>query len=275
MVVEISGETLEFLGWDKLSWVNKQFIDDDLCFVQDITIETPDYDISFDLDNSQSDMTEDMRTAHLAVYAKDSKGATLDTFGRWVVTDKDGYTWYISATDLLVYSGSTQMDISKEVGYYGKNKMGTSVRCRTGYIECENYKIEVTPDLVRIIYNSGKEETIERYSTAVFRKFYLTLLYTSIIDSYEISAEEEAALLNDSKAWLMTITINVDDSSIAGEAATKRTDVYQFYRLSSRKAYVTINGEGGFYVLTSRLEKIISDAQKLMALEQIDPQTKS
>ena len=275
MIVEISGETFEFLGWDNLSWVNKQFIDDDICFVQDITIETPDYQISFDLDNSQSDMTEDMRTAHLAVSAQDSKGATLDTFGRLVVTDKSGYTWYISATDLLVYQGSTQMDISKEVGYYALNKMGANVRCRTGYIECANYDIEVTPDLVRILYNSGKEEVLERYSTSVFRKFYQTLLFASLVDSYEMSDEDEAALLNDPNAWLMTITINVDDSSVAGDSATQKTDVYKFYRLSSRKAYITINGEGGFYVLTSRLEKIISDAQKFMALEMIDPQTKS
>ena len=167
------------------------------------------------------------------------------------------------------------MDMSKEVGYYGKNKMGDNVRCRTGYIECADYKVEVSPDLVRIVYNSGKEEVLERYGTAIFRKFYQTLLFTSIVDSYELSAEEEEALLNDPEAWLMTITITVDDSAIAGDHATKRTDVYKFYRLSSRKAYVTINGEGGFYVMTSRLDKIISDAQKFMALQQIDPQTKS
>lgn len=276
MIVEISGETLDFLGWDTLSWINKQFIDDDICFVQDITIETPNYDVSFDLDNSQSDMTEDMRTANLSVNAKDSKGATMDTFGRWVETDKYGYTWYISAKDLQVYRGSVEMDISKEVGYYGKNKMGDSVRCRTGYIECADYKIEVSPDFVRKVYNDGKEEVWERYGTAIFRDFYETLLFTSIVDSYELSSEEKEALFNDPDAWLMTITINVDDSAIAGDNATKRTDVYKFYRLSSRKAYVTINdGEVGFYVMSSRLDKIISDAQKFMALEQIDPQTKT
>ena len=38
---------------------------------------------------------------------------------------------------------------------------------------------------------------------------------------------------------------------------------------------ITINGEGGFYVMTSRLEKIVSDAKKCIALQKIDPQTKS
>lgn len=275
MIIEIEGDTLSFMEWDKLSWINKQFIDEDIAFVQDIKIETPDYDVFFDLDNSQSDMTEDKKTTNLAVHGEDSTGATMDTFGRLVVTDKSGYTWYIGSTDLLVYRGSTQMDISKEHGYYGKNQMGHSARCMTEYIECADYKIEVTPDVVRIIYNSGKEESLVRYSTSIFRKFYETLLFTSVVDSYELSEEDREALLNDPDAWLMTITINVDDTMLAGKDGTKRTDVYRFYRLSSRKAYITINGEGGFYVMTSRLEKIVSDAKKCIALQKIDPQTKS
>ncbi len=276
MILEVEGSTLAFLEWDRLSWISKQFMDDDLCFVQDITIESPEYNASFEMDNSQSDMTADMRTGSLSILGEDSLGNLLKTFGRLVVTDKSGYTWHITATGLEVYQGETKMDISKSVGYYANNKMGAQARCRTGYIECADYRVEVNADTVRVIYNSGKEETMVRYSTNLFREFYKTLLYTAIMDSYEMTPEEETALLNDPDAWLMTITIRVDDSASAGaENATSRTDVYKFYRISSRKAYITINGEGGFYVLTSRLEKILSDAQKFFALEEIDSMTKS
>ena len=223
-------------------------------------------------------MTSDMRTAALAILGKDSLGNQLQTLGRLTVTDKNGYTWYITATGLEVYRGEKQMDIAKDVGYYAYNVMGAQAKCRTGYIECADYRVEVTADTVRVIYNDGTtpDTVFARYSTNLFRQFYQTLLFTAIVDSYEMTEAEEAALLNDPDAWLMTITINVDDSSSAGaDNATKRTDVYSFYRISSRKAYVTINGEGGFYVMTSRLEKILADADRFMNLELIDPMTKS
>ena len=46
--------------------------------------------------------------------------------------------------------------------------------------------------------------------------------------------------------------------------------VYRFYELTSRKAYITINGNGGFYVLRNRVAKFVSDAQRFFALEMID-----
>ena len=41
-----------------------------------------------------------------------------------------------------------------------------------------------------------------------------------------------------------------------------------------KKAYITINGNGNFYVLTNRVQKFISDAQRFFALEPIDPSAK-
>ena len=52
-------------------------------------------------------------------------------------------------------------------------------------------------------------------------------------------------------------------------------DVYKFYRISSRKAYITVNGNGGFYVYSSRVEKFITDAQRFFNKEIIDPTAKT
>lgn len=273
MIIEIEGSSLAFLEWERLSWISTHLVDTDICFVEDITIETPDYNAFFDLDNSLSDYSADMRTAHLMVNASDSLGHSFKTFGRLVVTDKNGYTWYITTTGLEVYSGSEKMQVSSDVLYYAYNLLDDQAKCRTGYIECADYRVEVNADSIRILYNSGKVETMVRYSTTLFRDFYETLIYTSISDSYELSAEEEAALINDPDAWLMTITLNADDEESV-ENSTSITKVIKFYRVSGRKAYVTINGEGGFYVLTSRLEKIVSDAQKFMEMQPIDPMAK-
>lgn len=166
------------------------------------------------------------------------------------------------------------MEIAPEVSYYEYNSLGTKVRCRTGYINCQNYRVEVNPDTVRVLYNSGKVETFIRYSTDHFRNFYRTLLFTSITDSYEMSKEQEAALLADPNALLMTLTITASDEKFSENGSTK-TEVYRFYKISARKAYLTINGGGGFYVVTDRIEKIVADAQRFFALEPIDPFAKT
>ena len=48
-----------------------------------------------------------------------------------------------------------------------------------------------------------------------------------------------------------------------------REKTYRFYSLTSRKAYITINGNGGFYVQADRMERIISDVQKFFANQKI------
>ena len=273
MIIEIEGSSLTFLEWERLSWISTHLVDTDICFVEDITIETPDYNAYFDFDNSLSDYSADMRTAHLMVNTTDSLGHAFTTFGRLVVTDKYGYTWYITTTGLEVYSGSEKLQVASDVLYYANNILDNQAKCRTGYIECADYRVEVNADSVRILYNSGKIETLVRYSTTLFRDFYETLIFTSISDSYVLTPEKEAELINNPNAWLMTITLNADDEESVANS-TSITKVIKFYRISARKAYVTINGEGGFYVLTSRLEKIVSDAKKFMEMQPIDPTSK-
>ena len=47
--------------------------------------------------------------------------------------------------------------------------------------------------------------------------------------------------------------------------------VYRFYKLSAaRKAFITLNGGGEFYVQKQRLDKFVTDFQKFFNLEEID-----
>ena len=79
--------------------------------------------------------------------------------------------------------------------------------------------------------------------------------------NYAEHAAELHEQLNDSGKLLLTMTIKTTE----GEEK-----VYRFYELTSRKAYITINGNGGFYVLRNRVAKFVSDAQRFFALEMID-----
>ena len=142
--------------------------------------------------------------------------------------------------------------------------MKTQVRVFDGYIPAaDGSRVYVDANQVRVV--SDTETVYVRYDTNLFRKFYQTLLYASISDSYEMSAEDEAALIADESKLLLTMTVLNSE----GEET-----VYKFYRLTSRKAYITINGNGGFYVISDRVEKIVSDCQKFFAGELIDATSK-
>jgi hypothetical protein len=84
--------------------------------------------------------------------------------------------------------------------------------------------------------------------------------------SYNLSEEDEAALLADPTKHMLTITM----TDIEGTET-----VYKFSTLTSQKAYITVNGNGGFYVVPSRVKKFISDTQKFFNFELVDPSAKN
>ena len=91
--------------------------------------------------------------------------------------------------------------------------------------------------------------------------------YATIIDDYPM--DDEASLIGNPENWVASITITTKDSN-----GKTDTNVYRFYRISAHKAYITINGQGGFCVKMNRVNKFITDAQKCMNLEPIDPKAK-
>ena len=142
--------------------------------------------------------------------------------------------------------------------------LGTQVRVVSGYINCaDGSHVYVSANEVRVVTGSGETRYV-RYDTSLFRRFYQTLLYASISDSYEMSNEEEARIVTDEN---LLLTMEIVDTT--GEVKT-----YKFYKLTSRKAYITINGNGGFYVLNDRIEKFVTDAQKFFANEVITATSK-
>ncbi len=265
IIAEIEEHSLSFLEWDKYDWINSSYVNLNIAFCDKIVIETADYSASFDLNNENSDSSEQINSSMLVVTASDSEGNERTTFAELRVTDNDGNLWVITATEIKCYSPAGS-ELKIKTAYYDYNVMGTQVRVVSGYISCaDGRKVYVTPDEIEIVSASGSEKIV-RYDTNLFRQFYQTLLYASISDSYIMSAEEEAALVGNADNLLLTMTITDTEG---------KTDVYKFYKLTSRKAYITVNGNGGFYVLTGRVEKFVSDAQRFFALELIEATAKN
>ena len=80
-----------------------------------------------------------------------------------------------------------------------------------------------------------------------------------------LTEEEEAALLADDSKLLLTMTVKDTEGGVKE---------FKFHKLTSRKAYITVNGDGGFYVMTDRIEKVVTDAQKFFNNIPIDAMSK-
>ena len=271
-ILEISRHSLDFLTWDRYDWITDTYIEFDIAYIESIKLESPSYSATFDTDNSLSDMSDGINANNMSVTASDSTGQSLETLGAMTLVDIYNSTWIITPTEIIVYDaqGNTR-SLAAGVGYYSYNAVDRQVlSLKDGnHITCQNMTVEVTPNYVYITYNNGKIEKIARYGTHVFWDFYTTMRYASIIDDYPLSAEEEAELIGNAENWITSITITTKDTD-----GTTDTNVYSFYRISAHKAYIAINGRGGFCVKMNRVNKFITDAQKFMNLEPIDPTAK-
>ncbi len=270
MIVEVSKNTFDFLTWDSSEWISTNVFQDNISYLDKITLESPDYNVTFDLDNSLSDLSEEVNSRHLFLTATDSRGNQMTTFGLLRITDIYGNVWSITPTNITVVDSSGKtLSVAKDVRYYANNAIGDEVLCRTGLIDCAEYDVEVNADTVRVIYNDRSEKVYIRYDTSLFRDYYQSMLYTTIVDSYEL---DESALEDGSAPCMLTVTITTKDVD-----GTTYTKVYKFYKIptASRKAYLTIDGRGGFFVQTDRVNKLISDAQKFLRLEPIEPDAKN
>ncbi len=267
MIVEVEGHCFDFLEWNKLKWIDSNYFSLNIAFCEKLTIESPKYSATFELDNSASPQEDGPKSSKLVVNATDSEGNKISTFPGISFPDTENRVWTITEKEISCVS-STGKDLTITDAYYAYNKIGSQVRVVPGTITAKSGAVvKVTTDRVIITSPDGEETEYIRYGTGHFREYYTTLVVATFENIYEMTPEEESALINDPNALLLTISL----TNIEGE-----TNVYKFYSIpgSTRKAYVTINGNGGFYVLTNRVNKFITDAQKFFADEVIDPESK-
>lgn len=268
-VCEVKGHSLSFMDWDTMEWVNKSFIQNNIAFIEKIELTSPNYSATFELDNSQSP-NENTSSAELKVHATDSTGKDITTFNSLTVVDEYDFTWKITATAIEVVDKNGKSATIKEgISYYDDNVLGYQALCRYGALKCKNGDlVEVSANNVRVIHPDGREEVYVRYSTLLFRFLYQTMFYAEIVNTYEVTAESEAELTKPENL-LAGLTITTKDRD-----GTVDVNEYRFYRISARKAYITINGNGGFYMQSGRVEKFMSDAQKFFGYQIIDPTAK-
>jgi len=262
LVLEVDGKAFGFLEYDRSKWISRSYLFLNIAYCDEIKIESSKYSAIFDLDNSASDNSTMTSSDRLVIRGSDSLGNNLTTFGGLEFFDTNGYHWVITSTGITVKDSAGDLKTIAS-GKYTTNSMGLQTYCFDGYVTTiDGSKVYVYPDTVKVNFPDGSSREYLRYGTDIFRDYYEVFLNATIVDSYELSEEEEKALISDPDKLLMTVTMTNTEG---------KTMEYKFYSITSRKAYITINGNGGFYVLTNRLDKFVSDAQKFFRLEPIDP----
>lgn len=95
-----------------------------------------------------------------------------------------------------------------------------------------------------------------------FRQLWKVLLSVTHDGSVSISEKEVADLVADESNLLLEMTV---------KTRAGRERVYRFYPYSDRRVYYTVNGEGEFYLSNTLLYKAISDANRVINGETVDP----
>ena len=95
-----------------------------------------------------------------------------------------------------------------------------------------------------------------------FRQFYKTLLSIQLHEEEQPMTEDRIAeITGDEDNLRLTFTY----TTLTGEEV-----VFKFYQYSTRRAFVTINDVGEFYVYVDLVDKIISDTEKVLVGMDID-----
>ncbi len=107
----------------------------------------------------------------------------------------------------------------------------------------------------RTVFKGDDKDVGTNHGIRNFRKFYQTILSINREDFTEEPHESERALL-------LQLDVTFRDGSV-------RT--YKFYSYSERRCFMTVNDKGEFYVLRSMIRKLVSDADKLLSYQTVNP----
>jgi len=126
--------------------------------------------------------------------------------------------------------------------------------------EQDENKGTVSSDAIKVFgtYGSNVNAPID---VKLFREFYKTLLNSSLVGEAPLTEAEQQALRDSGDAGAdMVLRVVFNTGSKTEEL------IYRCYHYgdAGRQSFVTINGNGSFYMLQSRVNKIISDCNKVI-----------
>ncbi len=124
---------------------------------------------------------------------------------------------------------------------------------------CDNSKSDMSQKPASDKLEVSVKETGKGVDREQFRDFFISLVYSEFEGESDLTEDEIKKLVSDEKNLILTLRYKTGYRDVEVKC----------YRYSERRAYITMNGVGGLYMLVPQLEKIISDAQKVISGEPI------
>jgi hypothetical protein len=251
MICVVSESSLNFLEWDPYDWVYPAFMQIGITYTEKLEVITNDFSASFDIKN---DKLSDKLTV-MGIDATRSDGKTVNTFAVYDFYDSDGNYWVITPQKVYVYD-TTGTEKKPSTRHFEYNSIGEQVHVLDKPVQAaDGTLIYIEKDKIII----GDKDPILRYHTTIFKKTFANINSMRIVDYYDL--ENEAEYIADKNNHIITLKITDENG---------KTNVYEFYKLTARKAYIIVNGQGGFYVQTTKLTKLLSDVERFFNGQDVD-----
>lgn len=306
MIVEVERRYLPFLDYELMDWIDSSPYSFNLACTTGITLRRGTETLEFLLDNSDSAQFEYKSVSSASItavdyYGEENEYRLVKVDGKYAVVDKDGKTPEVYAQNVN-YLLRERQETSSKTGatttvtelYLIDDRSTFTVdmaggKTGTGTLYVTGYNSKLSIDGVMYIFvdqTSGAWGTVERtvgsadlrvsgkqngsvtgsVNTSYFRHFFQTILYASIEGESQLSAEQQAEYkaMADGEAELVL--------SIGTEAGDFE---FRFFRYSERKSFFTVNGDGNYYMVSDRVEKIWNDALKVLAGEDVSATSKN
>lgn len=293
MIVEIDRTYLPYMDWQVIDWIDKTAYSFNLACTPEITLLSGSKTIRFDTDNSDSKQFTFTKQTKSSYTRTDSAGTKTSYYlvqknGKYLIAEGSA-----SGSSPAVYAENIKYLLTSDNKLYLINDTmttkldltsGTTGACTlyvTGYdVDFKNIlyifvdqntgvwgKVarSLSSDAVRVMGKVNTETSVS-LNTSYFRHFFQTILYASADGVANLTDAEMAAYRAkpDSEAQLV-MTVKTEDGDYT----------FRFYQYSERRSYMTINGEGELYILTDRVNKIFTDALKIIAGEDVTATSKS
>ncbi len=132
------------------------------------------------------------------------------------------------------------------------------------------FSVVITEDVVTVTDEKGNVTKYLRYAgTSVFNGFYSTLIYADYEGVCEIPDDQKNELVSSDANCGFTLTI---DTKLSPDANGKCEQiVFKTYKYSERRSFITVNGKGEFFVLSSFMDKITNSSKQVFDNVLIDP----
>lgn len=293
MIVEVDRQYMPYVEWLPVDWLDRTAYNFNLACTPEITLLSGGKTVSFDIDNSDSPQFTLTKLTKSSFTRTDSTGNKTTYYlignsGKYSVAEGT-----VSGSAPAVFSGKSKYllnddgklflieDTSTTALNLGKGTTGTCHLYLAGYDKDADNVLYIFVDTdtgvwgrvtrslssadVRVTSRVNGENPT-KVTTSYFRHFFQTILYASVDGECNLTEGEMAALRAkpDSEAQLV-MTIKTEDGDFT----------FRFYQYSERRSYMTINGEGEFYILSDRVVKIFKDALKIIAGEDVDATSKN